>query len=315
MRNRPGFSLVELLVVVAILGLVVALTLTAVMGAREASRRVQCENHLRQLGIGLDGYVAAHVAYPGGNNRRGYSYLTALLPHLDQASLADTFNFANAFHLAAQENQTAIGVRVALFLCPSDRAPEQPEGCTSYAGNTGYGFDPASPYRLSDNGVMLVRPGQSISPRDLTDGTSHTAAIAEWVLGGPEPARDIRRISFRTAKPPLSRPDQFADFATLCQSASDTGPGSHMDGKGLSWADCNLRLSLYNHIINPNGNSCNNGGAPLLGAWTAGSVHTDGAHVLFADGHAQFLRSAIDRSTWRAIGSRNGSEVFSDDLQ
>ena len=157
-RNQAGFTLIELLVVVGIIGVLVGLSLPAVQAAREAARRVQCGNNLRQIGIALEGYNSSNQCYPlndttTANKSRQtvyfgfYSVHSRLLPYLDAVPLYNAINFAtgtappmgldtsiNIF------NATCISTRLAVFLCPSDSFVASWAG-NSYRGNIGVGPD------------------------------------------------------------------------------------------------------------------------------------------------------------------------------
>jgi prepilin-type N-terminal cleavage/methylation domain-containing protein len=132
--ERKAFTLIEVLVVMAIIGLLVALALPAVHSAREAGRRAQCINNLRQMGIALHSYASAYGVLPCGQGGRGQSMLVSVLPYLDQNRLYHAFNFdLGVGELDA--NRTAIATRVATLLCPSDPAAWRQFAPTNYAGN------------------------------------------------------------------------------------------------------------------------------------------------------------------------------------
>ena len=217
-RDRDALTLIEVLVVITIIGLLAALLLPAVQSAREAGRRTQCANNLRQLGLALSGYVSTLGVLPPGNHSRGFSLHTALLPHLEQTPLYDSINFsARSVGLAPSDaNYTVSRVSLSVFQCPSDGSSSAQPGSTNYAGNRGAGFSKSSQYGHSDNGAIsfLTAP---IRPQDVTDGLSHTAAMAEWLRRSTrQDLRDPRRVVLRLPNP-LTRPDQFDEFASTCQ--------------------------------------------------------------------------------------------------
>ena len=199
-KSRVGFTLVELLAVLAIIGVLVALLLPAVQAAREAARRIQCQNNLGQIGIGLTSYHDTHNALPIGcsDKRSPYknpagkqlSWAADTLPYLEQTPLWEQLDLLSAYD--SPTNAPAGSTRVAVFLCPSTtRFAAEREGdfmapradgipalaAMDYGGNFGAAF--VSP---SANGVLLYdRP---IALKEITDGASHTLAIAEDVGRG-----------------------------------------------------------------------------------------------------------------------------------
>lgn len=313
-RGRPGvggFTLIEVLVVISILGLLVALLIPAVQAAREAARRGQCAHNLRQLGLALNAYTAAYGCLPPGS---GYSapVHVALLPYLEQSAAYHGLNFGlflgpGAAHPA---NTTSVGAGTKLFLCPSDAAPEaQATGRNNYAGNNGVGVQ-----KFGYNGVFAQFGQSPVRFGDVTDGASATAAMCEWLggLGGDPPSRDRRRAVFRTPER-LTEPEQFDQFTQAC-AALDTARAEFgaPPFKGWNWLTSDFGYTLYNHTLGPNQNSCTNGGGYQVGAWTASSNHPHGVNLLLLDGHVQYIKEAIHLGVWRALGSRNGGEVLSD---
>lgn len=306
--HRRGLTLIELLVVILIIGVLIALLLPAVQAAREAARRVQCVNNLKQIGIGLHSYVAATGVIPRGE--KGYSPQVMLLPHIEQRPLYDALNFAAHSSDMMLLNLTVRTTQVVAYLCPSDTPPYPNIGVTSYAGNKGVGFDK---YKVKPNGPfswVVSRPGVRLAM--ITDGLSQTAALAEWVLGpdsrtqNPNP----KRSTFETHVA-LHQEDQLDDFARLRHGLDVATAETNGPTKGSEWLDLGYGDSGYTHILPPNDNTCRNKGLHH-GAWTAGSWHTGGANVLFADGHVAFQKDSISWPTWRALGTMNGNEAISD---
>src|SRR4051812_29412824 len=194
---RRGFTLIELLVVIAIIGVLLALLLPAVQAAREAARRIQCSNNLKQVGIALHNYHASCGGFPVGflyptgpvpsttsPQQYRWSPLAQMAPFLEQANLANALNFdyplgsqpvaGSAFWPPYPANTTAMAVQVASFLCPSDGAPAPlagsgPANYTFCAGSGGNGGEATG----ADGAFIL---GPSLSLADLTDGSSATVA-------------------------------------------------------------------------------------------------------------------------------------------
>ena len=301
--RRHGLTIIEILVVVAIIGILVALLLPAVQAAREAGRRVRCMNNMRQLGIALNSYLAAVGSYPGGANGAGYSALTMLLPYLEARPLYDSINFS----LGAPgdvglggPNITAAATTITLFLCPSE--PATLTGvATSYAGSAGFDLQDGL-----DNGFFPGSNFRCRSARDIVDGLSTTVAFGEWRVsapGGKTQDGGVFQLEDTTQR------GRFEEFASDCRNLDDRTVPLAMPGKPVSWFSDGFGRSLMNHVAPMNSHSCMNGNSITYGAWTAGSYHKSGAVVVFADGHSQFLRDTIALQTWRAIGSRNGGEI------
>jgi prepilin-type N-terminal cleavage/methylation domain-containing protein/prepilin-type processing-associated H-X9-DG protein len=207
--RRDGFTLIELLVAIAIIGVLIALLLPAVQAAREAARRIQCTNNLKQIGLALHNYIGANDTVPpaaldtrtaAGTTiaNGGFGALARLLPSLEQQALFDAANFSiNVINGAPGVwiNSTAIHTRVGGFLCPSDRPPTWPTTTVdkSIAPGTNYFASVGSSLEFDGsrsggppNGIFsYVKTGSAgpVALRDITDGTSNTIAFGEWIVG------------------------------------------------------------------------------------------------------------------------------------
>jgi len=181
---RRGFTLVELLVVITIIGILIALLLPAVQAARAAARRMSCSNNLRQIGIGLHNYHAALGCFPPGGleprspkwpQGRQLAWSVFLLPYVEQQPLYDALDTGKAFDHA--DNAEAAAAILSLYVCPSvPRGMELREGRGPCHFGGIYGERISSPNN-PPKGTMLY--DQAISIRDISDGTSHTLAISE----------------------------------------------------------------------------------------------------------------------------------------
>ncbi|HEX6961434.1 MAG TPA: DUF1559 domain-containing protein [Lacipirellula sp.] len=190
---RGAFTLVELLVVVAIIGVLVALLLPAVQAAREAARRSHCQNNLRQIGVALHAYHGANGAFPVGcvekrvhskPEARQLAWSASLLPQLEQQPLWQSIDFSSPYD--SPRNAAAARTKVPVYLCPSTtRLAAGRDGTvvTSPAGDyraaaTDYGgVYGAAQLHPSSNGVMLF--DRAVSLKEITDGSSQTLIIAE----------------------------------------------------------------------------------------------------------------------------------------
>jgi prepilin-type N-terminal cleavage/methylation domain-containing protein/prepilin-type processing-associated H-X9-DG protein len=343
-RTRPGFTLIELLVVISIIGVLIALLLPAVQAAREAGRRSQCLNNLRQVGIAIHNYTNAIGALPFG---KGGSYASVfpgtpvyarwsaqsqLLSYLEQGVLFNSINFSfppetpgmagdvpfmPPFVDPGRENSTACRVQLATFLCPSDRPP-----LSEWLGGTNYLANQQSwACDLSDNLPSTVAPTEqnrgifyylsAVRIQDVRDGLSNTAFFSEKIRGNG--VRDSDARSDQMITPAVTSLD-----ATL-QICRDANPATTLrltHRMGMSWVMGEMCCTTYNHVDTPNRHTCAGLGFPGNMANMAMQVppssrHAGGVNVLFGDGSVRFLKETIDLYTWRAIGTRNGEEVIS----
>jgi len=292
--SRRAFSLIELLVAITIIGLLIALLLPAVQSAREAARRVQCANNLKQMGLALNSYASQVGSFPS------YALITiqaALLPHLEQQALYNAINFSAEYTAEGIDaNLTARETSLSVLLCPSDSLRSRG---LNYAANGGCGYQ-----TYGDNGAFFLKP---IGFHSLTDGASQTAAFSEIVQGSWK-IQDPRRVGYATLET-LIGPTQLEEFTQLCRNFPFTPDYMAYYERGATWLTMGLPNSVYNHVNVMNGRSCLNGSQYEVGAWSAGSLHPGGGQTVFADGHVRFIKETIELNTWRAMGSRDGGEV------
>ena len=330
--GRPGFTLIELLVVVSIVGLLIALVLPAVQAARESARRTQCENNLKQIGLGLHGYEGANGSFPlnWGHPRvdpergfpmhidaRPYSALTRLLPYLERQPLYSSINFAietypddRVSYFQSTQNHTAYKTSLAVYLCPSDGASSPTTHGTSYRGNYGIGPYPATTRQGYDSGNGFYTFPGVLGPQSFPDGLSHTVAYSERIRGtggGEEldPSRDLGNIQVM-----MYCTERDAEYAlACCRLASTRGfPASRM--AGFTWFYGDFECAAYNHAQEPNGRIPDAiVGHSSVGIVTARSLHPGGVNSLMADGSVRFVNETIERKVWRALGTRNGDEL------
>ena len=336
-RSHRGFTLIELLVVIAIIGILVALLLPAMQAARESARRMECTNHLKQLGVALSGYHDALRTFPAGSLMRddpawpGYpselfawGVLAQLTPYVEQLNLGGTMNLKYPIYTFggplgfsfSQPNQLAIGTTVPLFLCPSDKAASIESnwgvpaiGPTNYTANMGTGLNGGSP--INTDGPFYNLSGTRFA--DITDGTSNTACMSESLLGdgaesasGPTPPADVQRVYAW-----LSPVDTMSDVACASPSLWNL-----QRRRQFAWYSGEIRCASYNHYYVPNIDrwDCVSN-APSLGftaiGWKAArSQHEGGVHLLLCDGSARFVSENINGPTWRALATRAGNEIL-----
>lgn len=296
-----GFTLIECLVVLSILGLLAAILVPAVMSARESSRGLQCSNNLKQIALGMASYESACGALPG--TMGVYSPFARILPFIDQYALFNSINF-NAHRVST----TLLRTEIAIFLCPSDPSPWSRAGGTNYALNAGtMGLENAP---FSWNPETRRKPPQ-LGYQRIVDGLSTTALATEWLTGVPYRVRDTQRSVFQT-NTAIIDPTGFPSFLVACRNLDAMTATINGIWKGKSWARPDFGETLYNHALLPGEHSCTNGTLALQGAWTASSSHGGAINVAFADGHVKRAKTSMSRSYWTAIGTMNGQEVVPD---
>lgn len=309
--SRRGFTLVELLVVIAIIGLLVALLLPAVQAAREAGRRVQCMDNLKQMGLALHSYHDSNKLFPFGGagiaglgnplaqQHRCLSWSAAILPGLEQQALYNSINQAEQYLHA--DNLAAGQHVLEVFLCPTAANGElrKPNGdtpsstaeyaITNYGGNWGERALRCHPATNCQNnygggsgeagfgrGVLLMGYERQVGIRDVTDGTSHTAIVGE----APDGLHSIW----------IGHKNVFDQSAPL--SAHTSQP--------TDWQSCHPSLG------SKNGRFCDFG-------QEFGSYHPTGCQFLLVDGSVRVVAVSIDPKSLAALLSRRGGETVTVD--
>ncbi len=340
-----GFTLVELLVVIAIIGILIALLLPAVQAAREAARRTQCTNHLKQLGLAIHTYHDTFQVFPAMGqpltaNRGGLSGLVALLSYMEQKPLYDRIaagdpaNGIPTFGPGTQASWAVWNVSPAVVRCPSDSG--QRDGNNQRLHN--YAFSQGDDYQnMMGNNPNNTRGmfGWEIwySASTVLDGLSNTVAMSEHVRQGygamsVTQARSIEHNRGTALIAGLSSlPPSVAFSVTDGQYFLPGTTGVHRFGS--RWVRGNPMQAAVNTILPPNG-PCAYDVRPNVG-WDIcllppGSNHPGGVNVLFGDGGVRFISNTIDTGNlgrvmantyqgpsyygvWGALGSKSGRET------
>jgi prepilin-type processing-associated H-X9-DG protein/prepilin-type N-terminal cleavage/methylation domain-containing protein len=298
-RSR-AFTLIELLVVISILGILIALLLPAVQAAREAARRAQCVNHLKQIGLALHNYEGTHHVFPPGyvSNFRadgtdtgpGWGWAAMLLPQMEQKPLFDAVNFS--LPIEAPSNLTSRLPTIGAYLCPSDTVKpswwamvRDPSGIPTRRICEVAPSNYVGVYGTSDPGIDgdgIFFRGSRVGLRDITDGTSQTIAVGERSHSLGE-ATWVGSVTDAVLFP--------VDNDGVGYPRAESGPGMVLGHAGGRYGpgDPNGEVNQFY------------------------SRHPGGLNFLFADGHVSFLKATMPNKTFRALATRAGGEAVSGD--
>jgi prepilin-type N-terminal cleavage/methylation domain-containing protein/prepilin-type processing-associated H-X9-DG protein len=342
---RSAFTLVELLVVIAIIGILVGLLLPAVQAAREAARRMQCTNNIRQLGLAAHNHESASKVLPPAYRGQqiggapGYfdlwGTLALLTPYLEQTAVYNSIDLSKTMYQLTSpygiQAPLACQTKVPTFLCPSDRMESVCSNAYAIPGDltsTNYAF-------CLGTGTTRGRTGWLGSPwdadgvffaqskvrlTDIKDGTSNTIGASERILGA---GGESTTLSSRAELKPQTM------FVNPNAETNDANCGSSLrinysQRRMYTWVAGEPRCTSYNHYyapndkVNPDCVSNYTGSDPVArssghGLSTARSWHTGGVNAWYCDGSVRFISDSIDLPIWRALATRSGGEVTSND--
>ena len=345
--RKQGFTLVELLVVIAIIGILIALLLPAVQSAREAARRMQCTNNLKQLGLSLHNYHDAHRSLPSNINyvpaytlaNVRASALTMLLPFIEQSAAYQEAT-TTTIPLAGSPTQADL-VHVwyqnfPAFNCPSDPqasagvtgTDDTKYGRTSYMISAGDWVDhftntPSGTSYFENTRAAIVPTLLWRSFSRISDGLSNTIAMAEKCQGSTSGKRKIKVGVYVTSGRMTSNTDSPASAAAQAPERCFLSPkdgldygsaiadGNLMYYSGERWATGYPVVTMFSTILPPNNASCTKAsGYTNRSLGTASSYHTGGVNALRYDGSVSFVSEAIDTNDLSKICVNNGISPY-----
>ena len=295
--GRSGLTILEVLVAVAIAGLLMGLLLPAVQSSREAARRAQCASNLYQIGVGLHAFAEVRGVLPrAGHIHRdllpfvGYQALHSQFPTPMRGVFPDYRPFHNSV--------------VPLYRCPSDGAARD-RAASNFAGCRGSVPGSTSSHPAGDGMFPMYSGSHAVAFKEVTDGLSNTVALGEILVGTLEGLR--QRNAWEMPPPGFAIPDQLGAFIDACDRIP-LNPSQYgwrgWDGAGSLWYPSHP----YDHGMTPNRPSCLNSGLHNgfdNSLFTANSHHPQGIHVLLGDNQVRFLSEQIEQSVWRNLASRS----------
>jgi prepilin-type N-terminal cleavage/methylation domain-containing protein/prepilin-type processing-associated H-X9-DG protein len=333
--SRPAFTLIELLVVIAILAVLIGLLLPAVQKVREAARRMQCANNLKQIGLAMQNYMDTNRTLPPNGiftysgstvvQTSNWSAVSRILPFLEQENLFRGMDFTTSY--STQPGITS--KRVATYICPSE-VNDRGSGTDPLYGNKYWTLNYA--VNLGTWAVLTRKalgmqggdgafsPNRGLAPRDFTDGMSNTLALAEVKSYTTRLSGSSTTSIFAPVPPPPSSPGDLTAFSL---AAFDATKQTHAE-----WVDGKVHETGFTTVFPPNTVvSYTSGGTTYdvdfitateanvgdtYAAVTARSYHTGGVNALLLDGSVRFVRNGVRQELWRALGTRHGGEVVGD---
>jgi prepilin-type N-terminal cleavage/methylation domain-containing protein/prepilin-type processing-associated H-X9-DG protein len=332
-RGRIGFTLIEMTVVIAISGVLLAMLLPAVHSAREAARRLECVTNLKQIGLALHSYQMAHHSLPQGSvagmnqgtaspgSHVAWSVHGQLLGDMEHQALYNAINFrwgvegSTDPNSGDRVNSTVIEAEISGYLCPSDPNSGRPNRNNYHAsmGSTALN-DPQD-----SDGLFALSSANRLS--DATDGISNTIIFGEAITGPavevhtPAPSlTDVRGISADAQTVNAgSNPAAIRDALKACDAASKARVAGPKAGRGQFWAKGSPGHTLFNTVSVPGlkahtWNSCSDSDLAHSLFNGTSSAHPGGTNILIADGSVKFFGENIAQPIWWALGTRSGGE-------
>ncbi|MFO0957118.1 MAG: DUF1559 domain-containing protein [Isosphaeraceae bacterium] len=339
MPRRRGFTLIELLVVIAIIGVLIALLLPAVQQAREAARRIQCTNNLKQLGLALHNYSESNNALPLALTIQGvgttvtwtnsFGANARILPYIEQGSLVNTINFI--VDMQTPPNTTVLAQVINTLICPSEiKSMSRPLADGTRYGIANYAYCEGdwfvwSGLAGSQRNRSAFGPNMSRSWAEFADGLSNTLLMSEGKGFGTY----YRDCSSFTINDPNNIPAPEADPLAACPEYLGGGCALRVDEARTQWFESGVHHTGFTTAWPPNkrtpggpgqiyadidiNSSREKLGKPSFAAVTARSYHPGGVQTLMGDGSVRFMKNSVAGRVWRSLGTVAGGEVVSAD--
>jgi prepilin-type N-terminal cleavage/methylation domain-containing protein len=299
--KRKAFTLIELLVVIAIIAVLIALLLPAVQQAREAARRTQCKNNLKQLGLAMHNYHDTYNRLPcgaftgvGGTDVAGMVWVRSLLPNIDQANSYNQWNYSQDYYSGTgNTNINIVRTVFTAFLCPSDTPTKTWNSAPNYNYAVNLGNTDSIRTPTLNSIVFLPAPFTYNSNvfyalRDISDGTSNCLLISE-VRQGPVNS-DLRGLTWY---------GPHTGFTTM-YGPNTTSPDALSNGFCMNSQSSLVGLPC---IPTPSGQST---------VFASRSKHVGGVHSLLGDGAVRFISQNIDINTWRNLSTMADGQTVGD---